>query len=53
MRSRYLSRAREGAAMPACGGGLHGARKPVFSPLFMLKMIVLPRQARDKHRENF
>jgi hypothetical protein len=24
----------------------------LFSPLFKLKMVILPRQARDKHREN-
>jgi len=29
-----------------------GAENNLFEPMFILKSINLPRQARDKHREN-
>ena len=33
------------------GGGGQVRKRHFFCPLFILKMIILPRQARDKHRE--
>jgi D-arabinose 1-dehydrogenase-like Zn-dependent alcohol dehydrogenase len=36
----------------AGGLGLHGAKNATFCAIFNVKCIILPRQARDKHREN-
>ena len=38
--------------IPQGAGGGAAGKKTVLSPRFMLTMIVLPRQARDKHRES-
>jgi hypothetical protein len=34
------------------GGASFARFKELFSPLFRLKLMISPRQARDKHREN-
>ena len=50
-----LARACGGAAAAGVGWGGCGRRRGengLFFPLFILKCIILPRQARDKHRES-